>query len=312
MDLIVIDYQMSAPRKSLRQHCIDHGMPDDGSDDRMYKQLALRMKKANLYRGVNADALERSTGVRVLDLTENDMSGPSNYQNSYDLTNVDFLDLLMQERCKLLQKIFERKVSNKNGTRNPQFKSLFAEYESQVSQMASSVEGDDPSAVIEKTIKLFKLHRAYSIELFYALTLEAERHGFPKPVPSDRIAHLCASIHIIPPSPYCYVPAVAAEQRMFMVRDSYCSDVFTLADDEWEEQTYGLVEACRLKTILIRTRGNGGFISYVHGLSQEEKLEFIRDRYWLWDKCAAFDWTNRKRIQYMRDLYAALTWDMSN
>jgi hypothetical protein len=47
MDLIVIDYQMSAHRKSLRQHCIDHGMPVDGKDNRDYMRLSRRMYKAN-------------------------------------------------------------------------------------------------------------------------------------------------------------------------------------------------------------------------------------------------------------------------
>ena len=310
MDLIVIDYQMSAPRKSLRQHCIDHGMPVDGKDNRDYMRLSRRMYKANHYKGINAEMLERSAGVRVLDFTENDMSGPSNYHNAYTLTNVDFHELQMQDGCKLLQKIFEHKVSNKNGTPNPQFKLLFTEYDKWVTRMASSAIEDNVDVAIERTIELFRLQRAYNIEFFYTLTLEAERHGFPQPVPTERVSHLCASIPVIPPSPHCCVVVLAAEQRMFMVRDSYCRDVFTLADDKWEEQAYGMVEACRLKTLLIRPMRGRGFISYIHKLSQEEKLYFMRNRYWLWDKCVTFDWSNRKRIQYMRELFAKLTQDM--
>lgn len=41
------------------------------------------------------------------------------------------------------------------------------------------------------------------------------------------------------------------------------------------------------------------------------KLEFLREKYWIWDKRVAFDWSNRKRIQCMRDLYEHLTVDMS-
>lgn len=312
MEYIIIDYQMSAPRKSVRQHCIEHGMIDSDDDLRASMWMSRLITKANRYRGIHFENVLQSSGIQILDPVKNEFDGPSNYQNAHQLTNVDFRELVMQGECKLLKKIFEHKLSNKDGVRNPQFKELFSEYEAKVAQMAQSVGDGNPTVVIERTIELFNLQHIYNIEFFYALTLEAEQHGFPRKMPFDRIACLCAEVPVMPPSYWCPIVARAAVQRMLMVRDVYCEDIFTLPDDEWNAQRYGIMEACRLKTILVHLENGRVFLPYVHELTADEKLEFLRERYWLWDKCATFDWSNRKRIQYMRDLYEHLTIDLNS
>ena len=135
----------------------------------------------------------------------------------------------------------------------------------------------------------------------------AEKYVFQIEIPYQRIAFLCCQVPVIPATDWLPLEIRGAENRMLMKRDSYCRDIFELSDEEWAFQMDIIWDTCRLTEILNQNDGGTAFIPYIHKLDPSEKADFTKERYWLWDKKQHFDWTNRKRIQFMRDLYENLT-----
>ena len=311
MENIIIEYQYYAERKSIRQHRIDNNMTQTEEDENASAQRYARLlSKANHYKEYNQKELCEATGHKKIDLTTNELDGPSNWQNSYSLTEIDFHELMMQDECKLLPKIFEHKLTSKDGVPNPMFKELFANYQQKIDELYDSMDMRDPNSIIAKTSEYFNLQRLYNIEFFYDLTLEAEKNGFPKEIPYDRIWALCGRVYVIPPTEWFPYEINGAENRMLMKRGAYCADIYTLSDIEWIIQ-FGLILDClRLKEMVRQLKGGYAFLPYFHDLSAQTKADFIREKYWLWDNRKSFDWTNRKRIQNMRDLYDKLTMQM--
>ena len=304
---IIKDYQLHAERKSIRQHRYKNGMVtqyDDASYAQRYNRL---IEKTEYYKQYNREQLWKSVGIHRIELSHNDMSGASNWQNAYSLTDTEFHELTMQDECKLLKKILEHKISSKNSVPNPMFKELFAIYEAKLDELFSSMDMSVPESVIAKTSELFNLQWKYNIELFYQITLDAEKYVFQIEIPYQRIAFLCCQVPVIPATDWLPLEIRGAENRMLMKRDSYCRDIFELSDEEWAFQMDIIWDTCRLTEILNQNDGGTAFIPYIHKLDPSEKADFTKERYWLWDKKQHFDWTNRKRIQFMRDLYENLT-----
>lgn len=307
MEYIIKDYQQNAPRKSVRQHRDEHGMTnqiDDAATAQRYNRI---IRKANHYKQFNAQQLQQTAGVIHVDATQNDLNGPSNWQNAYTYTDINFHELTMQDRCPLLKKIFEHKIPSAKSVPNPDFIAMFESYSKEVDALQQSMDMDKPDSIISKTVELFILQWKYHVELFYGLTMEAEKHGFPKQIPYKRMAALCCLVPSIPPAPWFPMEIRAAENRMLMKRDLYISDIFSLNDDDWAFQMDIIGETLRLKEILGQAQGGTAFLPFIHQLSALDKAMFIREKYWLWSKRPVFDWSNRKRIQYMRDLYDNLT-----
>lgn len=310
MVYIIKDYQLHAERRSMRQHRDENGMVtqyDDAASAQRYNRL---IEKAEHYKQCNRERLWKTAGVHRIELSYNDMSGASNWQNAYSLTDTEFHELTMQDECKLLKKIFEHKISSKSSVPNPMFKTLFSVYEAKLEELYTSMDMSVPESVIAKTSELFNLQWKYNVELFYQITLEAEKYGFPKVIPYQRIAALCWQVPVIPATDWFPLEIHGAENRMLMKRDVYCHDIFALSDEEWAFQLDIIGDTCRLKEILNQMGEGKAFIPYIHELKTSEKADFIKERYWLWDKRQHFDWTNRKRIQFMRDLYENLTVEM--
>lgn len=311
MEYIIKEYQAYAERKSIRRHRYENGMTSDLDDAATAQRYNRLIEKAEHYKQIKRNQLWESAGVQRIDLSKNEMYGPSNWQNAYSLTDTEFHELTMQDECRLLKKIFEHKISSKNSVPNPMFKEMFSEYEAQLNELYASMDLQSPDSIIAKTSELFSLQWIYNIELFYRVTLEAEKHNFPQEIPYKRIAALCAHVPIIPATDWSPLEIHGAENRMLQKRELYCEDIFTMPDEEWAFQMDIIGEACRLKEILSQAKGGTAFIPYFHQVPSSEKAKFIRDRYWLWDKRQHFDLSNRKRIQYMRNLYENLTVEMT-
>ena len=306
MEYIIKDYQQSANRQSIRQHRNDNGMItqlDDAATAQRYNRL---VEKANHYKQINAQQLLESAGVRIIDQTKNDMSGPSNWQNAYSLTSVEFHELTMQDHCKLLKKIFEHKISSKSSVPNPEFINLFAEYSNYIEELFQSMDLDDPNSIIEKTSEFFILQWKYNVDLFYGITAEAIKFNFPRPIPFRRVMALCCLVPKMPPVSWYPYETLAAYNRMLMKRECYINDIFTLSDEDWAFQLDIIGDTVRLMSILGHAKGGTAFVPYFQQLSPVEKASFIREKYWIWDKRHSFEWKNRKQIQYMRDLYETL------
>ena len=306
MEYIIKDYQQSATRQSIRQHRNDNGMItqlDDAATAQRYNRL---VEKANHYKQINAQQLLESSGVEIIDQTKNDMSGPSNWQNAYTLTAVEFHELTMQDQCKLLKKIFEHKISSKSSVPNPEFKSLFTEYSSCIEELYQSMDLDDPNSIIAKTTEFFVLQWKYNVDIFYGITAEAVKFNFPRPIPYRRIMALCCPVSRVAPVPWYPYEIPVAYNRMLMKRECYINDIFTLSDEDWAFQLDIIGDTVRLINILGHAKGGTAFVPYFQQLLPEEKAAFIREKYWIWDRRHSFEWKNRKQIQYMRDLYETL------
>lgn len=312
MEYIVKEYQLYAERKSVSKHREAHGLTGEYDADRtaqLYKRL---IQRAEHYKEINRQQMMETSGVTRIDLSRNPMEGPSNWQNAYTLTDVDFHELMMQYECPLLSKIYEHKISSKTSVPNPMFQDLFLRYETKIDELYVSMNQADPASVIEKTIEFFSLQWIYCIELFYEVALEAEQRGRHRDIPFTRVEALCIHIPVIPPTELFPFEVRAAECRMLMKRQDYIPDVFSLNDEDWAFQMDIIGEALRLTSFLGHLKGGTAFIPAIHEISAEEKADFIRENYWLWDNRKHYEWPRRSRIQSMRDLYEHLTVKMQS
>lgn len=312
MEYIIKDYQINSKRESIRQHRINHGMATDINDAAYAQRYTRIIKKVEHYKNINRSDLLSSTGVERIDLTYNPKDGSSSWKNPYKLNEVDFRELTALDKCILFSKIFEHKISSKTSVPNPMFQDLFATYESLVNSLFNDMDSKDPSTVIKRTAEYFSIQWKYCIDFFYQITLEAEKRNYPKSLPYQRIAPLCARISQIPATPWMKISVKAVECRMLMKRADYCKDLYALSDDEWEQQLCLILEAYRLKEVLCQAKHGTAFLGPISRIASEEKAQFIKDNYWIWNQRVHFDWGNRKRIQCMRDLYENLTQKMPN
>lgn len=307
MEYIIKEYQVYAERQSVSKHREEHGLTGKFDADRtaqLYKRLIQRAKH---YKECNRQDLLESTGVTRVDFTINPMDGPSNWQNAYTLTRIDFHDLMLQDECPLLSKIFEHKISSKTSVPNPMFQQMFSTYENKIDELFVAIDESNPSSVIEKTIEYFSIQWLYNIELFYEVALEAERQGRHKDIPFSRVSALCARVGQMPSTDWFPVEIRAVENRMIMKRQEYCQDIFVLNDEDWAFQRDCIHDALKIVGFLGQLKGGTAFIPAIHEISADEKADFIRENYWLWDNRKHYDWPRRSRIQSMRDLYEQLT-----
>lgn len=310
MEYIIKDYQVNAERKSILKHREAHGMTGKYDADRtaqLYKRL---VQRATHYKDYNRQQLIESSGITRVDFTRNPMDGPSNWQNAYTLTDIDFHDLMLQDECPLLSKIFEHKISSKTSVPNPMFQQMFSIYESKVNELYSAMDDNDPRTIIEKTIEYFSLQWLYCIELFYDVAIEAERQGRHKDIPFSRVKALCAQIGEMPPTEWFPIEIRAVENRMLMKRQEYIFDLFNLNDEEWAFQRDCIADALKIAGFLGQLKGGAAFIPIVHEISEQEKADFIKENYWIWKNRKHYEWPKRSRIQSVRDLYEHLTMEM--
>lgn len=307
MEYIIKEYQTYAERQSVSKHREEHGMTGEYDADRtaqLYKRL---IQRAEHYKDYNRQHLLETTGVTRVDFTRNPMDGPSNWQNAYTLTRIDFHDLMLQDECPLLSKIFEHKISSKTSVPNPMFQQMFSTYEKKVDELFMSMDDSNALSIIEKTIEYFSLQWLYNIEFFYEVAIEAERQGRHKDIPFSRVSALCAQVGQMPVAKWFPVEIRAVENRMLMKRQDYCPDIFNLDDEDWAFQKDVIADAIKTVGFLGQLKGGTAFIPAVHEISEQEKAEFIKEHYWLWDKRKHFEWPKRSRIQSMRDLFDNLT-----
>jgi len=307
MELIAIDSQLGSERFSASHHRRENDLVEEYySDDASAHKVSRLVKKVEHYKSVNRNELLRSAGIEKYDPARNSMDGPSNWQNSYQLSETDFHELMMQSTCKLLFKITEHKLSSKTSVPNPLFIELFSEYEGEVERLFELASENEPTNVINATVEYFNLQRQYSIELFYAIASEAGKWNYPKDR-YKRAAALCALVPVIPQMDDFPYEIRGAQLRMLMRRNEYVSDIFSLSDEDWAFQKDLIGVACRLTTFIIHYAAGKHFLPMMHEVQSEEKAEFIKERYWLWGQRPHFQWESRKKIQAMRDICDVLT-----
>ena len=307
MELIIIDFQKNTKRNSASYHRRENKLVEDYySDDASAHKISRLTKKVEHYKSINRNELLHDAGIIKYDPAKNELNGPSNWQNGYNLSSVEFRELLMQSSCRLLFKITEHKISSKTSVPNPLFIELFAEYEEEIERLYNRINENEPLTVIAATSEYFNLQRQYNIELFYAIAIEAENWNYNRER-YERAAALCALVPVLPPTDIFHFEIRGAQLRMLMRRNDYISDIFTLSDDEWGFQKDLMGETCRLTTFLIHYTAEKHFLPMIQEVSEAEKADFIKERYWLWDKRPHFQWANRKKIQAVRDLYDILT-----
>ena len=294
-ELIKENYKAHAERLPVSYY---RNKYDPDSDIRKYTRA---MQYIQYYRGLSNQEIEERFGFRLEDLETPDMSGLNRFLG-YQITGQDYWFLKMQAECKLPDRLHNGQLALSKNVSNNTFVELFKKYEEMWDDLIPDV--GDPEDVIEKTFFYFGQEEHLNIDFLYAITREAEKHGFPKDIPERRIRCVMKEIPFMPANEWC-PNLFCATNTMLMYRDKYCKNFFTDSDDEWATQEMILCDTFRLKNVLFQRSGVNGLLETVHQCKKEELSDFILENYRIYDKRSKYEWTP-ERIRYYRRLAQTL------
>ena len=296
-EIIKEEYKQYAPKKTITDYLGEYDV--DGSNRKYTRAL----QYAQHYKDYDNDAIENELGIRVPELEAQDMNG-ANVFKGYQFTAQEFLALKLQAECGLLNKLHEGQIESSKKVSETRFRELFEDYTDRIDELEPPV--NDPESVICNTYIYYGTETHFLTEFLYNITLAAEKAGFPKDVPTDRIIAVSSPAIVIPETYWC--PAVLfADFCMIPKWQHFSSAIFFDCAEEWRQKEKLIRDCKQIKNNLLQGHLNK-FIEMIHSCTAAEKAGYIENHYWLWDNRAEFEWTP-ERIQYYRKLHGALMRD---
>ena len=296
-EIIKEEYKKYAPRKTVMDFLGDYDV--DGSSRKYTRAL----QYAQHYRDHNNDLIENEFGVRISELEAQDMSGAKVFKG-HQFTAHEFLGLKLQAECRLLNKLHEGQIESSKNVSEPKFQELFEEYANKIDELEPFV--NEPENVICNTLVYYGTETHFLTEFLYRLTLTAEKAGFPKECPVERILTVCSITPIIPETFWCPTTFIA-DFCMIPKWEHFCGPIFFDSNADWEKKAL-LVQDCKhIKNYLLQLHLEK-FVEIAHMCTVKEKANYIEENFWIWDNRVEYKWTP-ERIRYYRKLHAAIMHD---
>ncbi len=260
---------------------------------------------AQFYRDFDNSSIEEDFGFRLPELEAQDMTG-SNTFTGHQFTEQEFLGLKMQAECKLLNKLHGKQIDSSSNVTEAFFKELFDEYADQISALEPRI-NTNSEQIISNVLAYYGTETRFLTEFLYRITLVAEEFGFPNEIPSDRILSVCGITPYISETSWC--PQVFIADLCILPKwSTFGRDFFAASDEEWRKKECLLLDCKRMKNIVLQ-KGLEQWVELMHSCSKQDKVNFIVERYWLWDNSPDYDWTP-SRIRYFRKLHDAIIRDL--
>ena len=298
-EVIIEEYKKYAERHTIQYYLKMYDDEYVGSTRKYTRSI----QYAQHFRNFDNDHIQKNHGFRLQDLEKQDVSGSKTFEG-YQFTEQEFLQYKLKADCSLLGKLHGRQIENSKKVSESAFKELFSEYYTLLSKLEPPV--NNAELVISRTVAYYATETYFLVEFLYNVTLAAEKAGFPKDIPVDRILEVCALQPKLPAIGYC--PAVNYAALLFMPKWSvYANDFFTDNDEDWLKKDCVLLDSMQKKTFILQS-WHDKLVEYMHSCNIEEKASFIIERYWIWDNLTEFEWTP-DRIRYYRKLHAAIMRD---
>ena len=293
-EIIKEEYKKYAERKTITDFL---GQYDVDASNRKYTRA---IQYAQHYRDYDNNLIENEFGIRVPEIEAQDLSG-SKVFSGHRITEHEFLGLKMQAECALLNKLHEGQIESSKKVSETKFKELFSDYANRIDDLEPPI--NRPESVICNTFVYFGIESYFLTEFIYRLTLAAEKVGFPRECPTDRILNVCAITPVIPETFWCPTTFIA---NFYMIPkwDHFCVPIFVDSDEEWSVKNLLLHDCKHIKDSILQKNLNK-LIEKMHDCTVKDKASFIEENYWIWDKRVEYEWTS-ERIKYYRKIHALI------
>ena len=290
-ELIKEEYKQYSPKQTVQEYIYSFDI------DALNRKYTRAIQYAQHYRNENNKLIDDMFGFTLSELEPQDVSGAKKFEG-HQYTGQEFWQLKMQAECKLLNKLHGHQIESSKKVSETAFRELFEQYALFIDSIEPLV--NEPDQIIDRTYAYYGIETHFLIEFLYKVTLVAERHGFPKEIPVERILEVCSIEPLIPETPWC--PTVYMADLCIVPKwDQYAEDIFSDNDFEWLEKEVMIADCKQLKNAVFQQAYEEG-ISFIHECTLEDKNKFIIENYWIWDYRPEYEWTS-ERIQYFRKLY---------
>lgn len=285
------DRKMEQKATSLRQ------LRGADYDEDKIKQSDHRMiQYVQHYRTMQAERIKQERGHVPKELEEKKFDSIQDKLTGHRVTPMQYDEMKNMKDVKIFKKLIGKQLCSSKKVSNSEFVKLYNDYDATINYMSRAMKDDE--STINNTLSFFTIEWLFVLEWAYKVADTIDRGTFPE----DKIVFaksLCLPIsgkeHIF--------GKVSGENRLFMARDRYLELYSNLNLSEEEirlikQQYYYTFAAAayiieHYKEILMNKMVQ---------ISDREKVEFLKKKYWLWDKLEHKEW-NRNKIATARRFF---------
>lgn len=287
-------YDNHAERKSIRRHLLDSGHSDDVERRKMSRVL----KYAQYYRDLQNERLIQ-TGSRGSDeLIGKDMEEIAARLEGHEINAMQFYELNNIIDRPLLKKIGGKQICSSKRVSNSQFVDYMDDYDNEINRLHDSM--NTPEEILFNTQAFFTFEWKYAADIVYDIVLAAEERGFPN-FDAQKAVFILGTVTIPPVQPVPYT--VTAECRMVNARRKLAPMLFENDMNVFSDYFFSSQAMFRLRYLLKMVQRGKSLAELVYETPLEDRVQFLKDHFWIWDKHTRVkEWTPN-RIKYAREIY---------
>lgn len=309
-------YDITAEKHSLNYYLKNANSKTDTEDsERM--TLKRTMDYIQERRTIEYEAFLNS-GVSLDGLKAHEMSNIKDRLAGYSINSFQFWEINNVHDMQLVKAIVERRISEKNFNKK-KFRGYAAEYDKTILQFSNDWNGSKENVLIDFLV-MFTLEWKYSFDFFYELANEMVRCNVSEiPDMKRRIATFCRGGAInsllLQSEPRLVGGTIHMDSRMLVSRRKYIHDIVTVPENEFETDLTRFVE-CLVVVANMLTQMTYRKIPirewFIQNSTPDDWANVFRD----YDIFQAFvpikDWTDTKKIRYVKEMYSKVSMDYKN
>lgn len=235
------------------------------------------------------------------------MNDPKNKYVGYQLTEMNFYEIMTMDRLEFVKALTERRLMNTNSINNTRFQEIMAAYDAVLLELESRYARTDEDTVFS-SIAAYTLEWKYAVDFLYAIATEMdESHVREIPDMKRRLVAYCGDVNGQTRLGFGF----STHSRMVTIRDRYIKLLVNAdKDDElYEQEQDAFVNALGL----------------VAQLSERMTIDDVPIRKWFIENTDMEDWAsffgdynlfnflhpadrkwNNKKMRYVRQMYDAI------
>lgn len=296
-------YDNHAKRKSIRQHMLDNGHDDS---DYVYRRKMTRvLKYTQYYRDLQNELLIQRGSNGSDELVGKNMQELEKRLEGYEITAMNFYELNNIIEHPLHKKIGGRQICSSKKVPNPKFVEYMDEYDNEINRLHDSM--DTPEKILFNTQAFFTCEWKYVADIVYDIVIAAEERGFPDfDVQKAMFILGTTTIDPVPQVPY----RITVECRMVNARRKLIPMLFEDDMNIFSEYFFTTRAMFRLSYLLKKIPRDRSLAELVHETSLDDRVQFLKDHFWIWDKHTRKKKWTQERIKYAREIYRQILTDI--
>ena len=260
-----------------------------------------------LNRGVSLDGLKAPNMNNI----EDRLAGHSlNYFQFWEINNV--------HNMQLVKAIVERRISKKNFT-NDMFRDYATEYDITFVQLLKEWNSGNENVLFD-FLAMFTLEWKYSFNFFYELANEMVRCNVSEiPDVKRRIGAFCGNPAInsllLQIDPRLVGGTIHMDSRMLVSRRKFVHDIVTVPEEAFEKNLTRFLESLVIVASILKNmtyRNTPIREWFIQNTTPDDWTTVFRDYDIYQVFMPAKDWTDKKKIRYIKDIYNKISFDYKN